>query len=277
MQGALWANTMSIISVLNDALMCQLGSRLPVIEVTFFRFFLSTLLVVPFLIFNQHRIVIRHAAWHGLRILLGGAALWLCCYSVTCMPLSQNTAIMFTEPLFFLPLAAFFLKEKVHAARWIATSVGFCGLLYLLHPTSDVFSFIALVPVVSAILFAFLDIVTKKIVHTESTLSMLFTFGLGCSVLTLPFVLSVWVMPSLYEVLFLLFLGIGANLIQVCLFLSFRAADASALAPFRYTELIFSVFFGFILFQQVPTVRVILGASVIILSTLYLIYVERNR
>lgn len=276
MQGALWANLMSIVGVINDALMCHLGSRLPVTQVTFFRFLLSTILLLPFLSFKHNRLHLQNIPLHALRVLLGAAAIGLCCYSVTCMSLSQNTAIMFTEPLFFLPLAALFLNEKVHAIRWIATGIGFCGLVYLLNPTADVFSITAIVPVVSAILFALLDIVTKKIVHHESTLSMLLTFGAGCTLISLPFTLFTWVTPTMHELLLLLMLGVGANMIQVCLFYAFRAADASALAPFRYTELIFSALFGFLLFQQVPTQRVLIGSGVIILSTLYLILMERN-
>lgn len=277
MQGALWANLMSIVSVLNDALMCQLGTRLAPTQITFARFFFSTILLLPFLSLKHKMLYPQNIPLHGIRVLLGAAAIGLCCYSVTCMPLSQNTAIMFTEPLFFLPLAALFLREKVHTIRWIATGIGFCGLLYLLNPTSDVFSITTIVPVISAILFALLDIVTKKIVHSESTLSMLFTFGLGCMMISLPFALSSWITPTWNELFLLLMLGIGGNMIQVCLFFAFRAAEASALAPFRYTELIFSTLLGFLFFQQIPTQRVLIGSVVIILSTLYLIAIERNR
>jgi S-adenosylmethionine uptake transporter len=86
-----------------------------------------------------------------------------------------------------------------------------------------------------------------------------------------------WKMPTLGELSLLFLLGTGANLIQVCLFKAFSATEASSLVPFRYTELVFAVLFGYILFSELPVLRTFIGAGIIIASTLYMSYAEMRK
>ena len=114
-------------------------------------------------------------------------------------------------------------------------------------------------------------------VTNESTTTLLFYFALGTTLAALGPAIYVWQTPTMTELFWLFCLGAGANLIQVCLFRAFAATDASSLVPFRYTELVFASFFGFVLFGELPSVMVYLGAAVIIASTLYLSYSEIRR
>jgi S-adenosylmethionine uptake transporter len=212
------------------------------------------------------------------RAIFGFVALTLCCYSVNIMPLAENTTIMFAEPLFFLPLAVFFLSEKVDVSRWSATIIGFLGLLIIVQPGTNTFRPEALIPMTAAFLFASLNVMAKKMITTkENTLTMLFYFGLGTTILCVPFLHMVWQTPTLTELFFLTLLGVGANMIQVCLFRAFNAADASSLMPFRYTEFALSAILGFLFFGQVPTLVTFLGATLIISSTFYMSYHEIKR
>ena len=113
LQGVFWILMTALSSVINDVFMCHLGTSLPVSEITFFRFFFSGLILTPFILKRGINLQTKNNKLHLYRILLGAIALWLCCYSVTCISLSENTAILFTQPLFFLPLALIFLKEKI--------------------------------------------------------------------------------------------------------------------------------------------------------------------
>ncbi len=278
-QGVFWAVMICIVSVTNDVLMRFLGERLHVVEISFFRFFFSMLSVLP-LLFMRGTFLFKTnqpAKMHVLRAILGAVALALCCYSVNIMPLSENTTIMFAEPLFFLPLAFWLLREKVDSSRWIATMVGFLGLLIILQPGTDTFRLVAFVPMTAAILFALSNIMCKKMIVDEHPLTLLFYFGLGTTLLAFVPLLFVWEMPTVHELLFLALLGIGGNLIQVCLFRAFAATDASALAPFRYVEFIVSALFGFIFFAQIPTLWVVTGAAFIIASTFYITIVETRK
>jgi len=277
-QGAFWAVMICVVSVSNDVLMRFLGYRLPVLEVVFFRFLFSLVSLIPFLLWRgRHYFYTQNPHLHVWRAVLGVGAIGAWAYSVSLMPLSENTVIMFAEPLFFMPLAVFLLREKVDMARWLATSLGFIGILIIVQPGTEAFRAVAFIPVTSAILFALLDIVAKKMVSKEHTITMLFYFSLGTTIaglIPLPFV---WETPQLGELGLLFLLGIGANLIQVCLFCAFSATDASALMPFRYVEFIFSALLGFLLFYEIPTLTTLLGTGLIIASTFYISYVETRK
>jgi S-adenosylmethionine uptake transporter len=277
-QGVFWAMMICMVSVTNDVLMRFLGERLHPFEIVFFRFFFSMIVVLPFMI--PHGLAMfktSRPAQHTVRALLGAGALTATCFSVNLMPLSENTTIMFAEPLFVLPMAVFFLKEKVDSGRWIATIIGFIGLLIIVQPGTEAFQIKALFPITAALLFALLNIQAKLMVSKEHTLTMLFYFGVGTTLaasFALPFV---WVMPTLSELFFLALLGIGANMIQVCLFRAFAATDASGLMPFRYTELLFSATFGFILFHELPALWILGGGSLIIAGNFYITWREMNK
>ena len=274
-QGAFWVILICLFSNLNDILMKGLGERLPTFEIIFFRFFFSLITLLPFMIregFSSLRM--KHPSLHGLRAIIGIVAIGASCLSVTKLPLADVTTLFFTQPLFFLPLALLLLKERVPYQRALATLVGFIGVLIIIQPHPSTVNLWSLVPIFGAFLFAVLDVLTKKMISQESYLSLLFSFSLGTTLAGLIPAFFVWVTPTSQELFFLFCLGAGANLIQICLFQAFSSIQASALAPFRYVELIFSVCFGFLLFAEVPHLMTLLGAILIIMGTLLNTYQE---
>lgn len=278
LQGSFWAVMICVVSVSNDILMRFLGERLHVTEIIFFRFLFSMVTVVPLMISRGLSLFkTNYPHLHVFRAILGIGAIGACCYAVNIMPLSENTTIMFSQPLFFLPLAVLLLKEKVDAPRWIATLIGFSGLLLIVQPGAGTFNMVALVPMAAAFQFALLDILAKKMVATENTYSMLFYFAFGTTLGALIPAILFWKTPTLQELGLLILLGIGANLIQVCLIRAFSATDASALMPFRYVELIFSSLFGFLLFSEIPLRPILEGAALIIAGTFYISYYEAKK
>lgn len=277
-QGVFWAIMICLVSVTNDIFMRFLGERLPILEIVFFRFFFSLLSLAPFFALkNKNYFYTKNPGLHFWRAILGVGAIGATCFAVNNMPLSSNTVIMFTEPLFFLPCALIFLHEKVDMPRWLATFVGFLGILVIIKPGTVDFRLVSLVSVAAAVQFALLDVVAKKMVDKENTVTMLFYFSLGTTLaglIPLPFI---WMTPTWTELSLLFLLGIGANLIQVCLFRAFSATDASALMPFRYVEFIFSAFFGFLLFKEIPGMATLMGTALIIASTFYISFIETRK
>ena len=252
-----------------------MGTRLDGMEISFFRFLFSMLTVLPFMItkgWSSFKTV--NPSMHWWRAIVGVAAIALFTYGLIFVPLAEVTVFSFTQPLFFMPLAILFLREKVSLGRWIAVILGFAGILVMIDPGSPSFNIYVFLPMGAALLFAVLDLMAKKMVSNESTLTMLFYFALGTTIAGLIPALMVWQTPNLRELLWLFALGAGANLIQVCLFKAFSATEASSLAPFRYVELVFSVFFGFMLFSESVKMKTLLGAAIIIGSTLYMSYFE---
>jgi S-adenosylmethionine uptake transporter len=278
LQGVFWALMICLVSSTNDVLMRFLGERLHVVQIVFFRFLFSALTVLPLMLRHEKNLFkTDQPKTHALRAIVGALALGLCCLSVNIMPLAENTAVMFCEPLFFLPMAYFLLKEKVDRNRWIATFMGFIGLLIIIQPGMDSFRREAFVPMIAAMLFAYLCVMAKRMITTEHTLTLLFYFGVGTTIFAGLFLPFFWITPTLHELIFLCLLGVGANLIQVCLFRAYASTDASALAPFRYTEFLFASTFGFLFFGQVPELSIILGAGVIGLSAFYISIMETRK
>lgn len=277
-QGAFWAIMITLVSVSNDVLMRLLGNGLDVIQIFFFRFFFGMLAAIPLMLSHGGSILRTSRPWmHFWRAILGVGAIGSACYSVNLLPLSDNTIIMSSQPFFFLPLAVIFLSEKVDLSRWIAILIGFVGLLIMFQPGTESLRLVALVPIAAALLFAMSDVVAKKMVATENTHSMLFYFAVGTTLITLIPAILVWKTPSWYELGMLALLGIGGNLIQVCMIRAFSAADASALSPFRYVEFIFSGLFGFMFFMEIPTLVTVAGAAFIIAGTAYISYYETKK
>lgn len=264
---------------MNDILAKCVGSRLPGIEVAFFRFFFSTLVLLPFmLVRGKDAFVTHYPGVQFIRSLLLVLAVAPWCYGVAALPLTLATTLAFTVPIFVLPLAKIFLKEHVGWQRWFATLFGFTGIVVALHPTGDAFNPMALMLVGSTIMFASLDIINKKLlIEDESLLCMLFYSALGTAILGFIPALLTWQTPTLGELFFLLLLGCGGSLILFCLLKAFAAAEVSALAPFKYFELVLSAIFGLIIFQEFPTASTLLGAAIIVPSTLYIAFYETRQ
>ncbi|MDR1391176.1 MAG: DMT family transporter [Holosporales bacterium] len=271
-QGIFWAIMIYLVGAINDVLMKFLGDRLHTIEIVFFRFLFSGIAVlIPMFYSKTNLFKSAIHSWHFLRGALGAISLTFCCFSVNTMPLAENTIILFSETLFMLPLAIIFLKEKIGGKVFLATAIGFLGLIVMFKPNADNINIIAIIPTLAAAIFAVMNIMIKKMVDSkEHTLTMLFYFGLYTTILSGFVVPFYWTTPNLSELVLILLLGVGANLIQFFIFLAYKATTASNVNPVRYVELPFAILFGFIFFGQVPETTALFGSFLIIFGTLLL-------
>lgn len=276
--GVFWAIMISLCSATNDVFAKLMGERLHSFEVIFFRFFFSLITLIPFMVGKGGGIFKTSALkFHLSRGILGFAAMTAWSLALIFLPLAEVSTLFLTTPLFFLPLAFILLREHVTIQRWIATLMGFVGILIIIHPTNGDWNLYALIPLAGALLFALMDVLNKKMVATESTFTLLFYFALVTTVISIIPMLTQWQTPTLKELACLAFLGVGANLIQVCIFNAFSATEASALAPFRYVELLFAAAFGFMLFGELPSTYILYGAPFIIGATFYISYFESRQ
>ena len=276
--GVLWFVLSLIISIFNDVFMKHLGNNLHSIEITFFRFLFGTLSLLPVMLcvgkksFKTSRIGIHF--FRGA-LLFAGIALW--CYGLSIVPLAMATTLNFTIPLITLVLAIFFLREKVGWVRWVATVVGFLGVIIVIEPNSANFNVLSLLILLSAGMFAGLDIMNKKFVVKESMLAMLFYTALLTMFFAAIPTIVVWKAPTMRELSILLCVGCSANLLLYCLLKGFSYVDASALAPFRYVELMLSAGLGFLVFAEIPSKSTILGSAIIVPSTFLVVWMETRR
>lgn len=279
LQGIFWMIMVCAISNMNDVLTKCVGCRLSGFEVAFFRFFFSTLWLLPFMLAQgKGSFLTKYPGVNFIRALLLVLAVAPWCYGVAALPLTLATTLSFTVPFFVLPLAKIFLKEHVGWQRCGATLFGFLGMVISLNPSSGGFDPMALALIASAVMFAALDIINKKLLtQDESLLSMLFYSALGTAVLGLVPALLTWETPTLQELGFLALLGGGGSLILFCLLKAFAAAEVSALQPFKYFEFVLSAIFGFLIFHEFPTTSTLLGTLIIVPSTLYLAFFETRQ
>lgn len=283
LQGVFWIVLVSIISNTNDICMRLLGERLPATQVVFCRFsFAACMMFAIMLHLGKQTFATARPMLHLVRALVGFLAVTLWCHGVTLAPLAIAATMALTVPIFVLILAYWFLHEVIGWQRLLATLLGFLGILIIALPGQynlglQNLNYAAMALVGSALLFAVSDILNKAMVKHEGMHAMLFYFALGTSLAgSIPAWYS-WISPTAMEWCMLGLLGIGGNAILFCLLKAFSAADISALAPYRYLELIFATAFGYLLFNEIPKVNTFVGASIIVFATLAISYYEINK
>ncbi|MDR3187461.1 MAG: DMT family transporter [Holosporaceae bacterium] len=279
-RGVFFLFLMMGVSCFCDIIAKFMGQRLDAMEVIFFRFFFGLVTLLPFMATRGMKIFrTKQLGFNVIRGVLGALSFFLYTYSVIHIPLAEVVTILWTIPLFGLVLSIFFLGESVPLMRWAATLIGFLGLSFITLYDSGASVSVRLLyaaPIASSLLFAVQDVMIKKIVDQEDRVTMLLYFALVASLLTLVPMLFVWKTPTAFEATMLLLLGFNGNLMQYLIFKAFSATDLSALAPYRYVEFLFSSFFGFVFFAEIPGLNVLIGALILVPSTLYLAYTENQ-
>jgi len=205
---------------------------------------------------------------------LGAAGLFFT--SMKYLELAEATALVFVAPVFVTALSAVLFREKVGWRRWSAVLIGFFGVLIVVRPGTGTFQAASLLPVATAFLYAWLMIGARWVDARESVWTlMLYLVGAGAllSALVQPFV---WVEPRPEDMwLFLgvaLFGTIGITLITQ----AFRLAPAPVVAPLEYSALIWATAFGWLIWGEIPDLVTYLGAVVIILSGVFIVFRERQ-
>jgi drug/metabolite transporter (DMT)-like permease len=193
------------------------------------------------------------------------------------LPIAEASATGFVSPLFVTALSIIFLGEKVGLRRWIATALGLLGVIIILRPGTGAFHPAAFFPLVSALAWACTLIMTRMMSGSERAVTtMTYSSIAGVCILStlVPFV---WVAPTWHDILFGVFIGVASTAGQWIVVLAFRYADASVLAPFSYTQLLWVSILGFLVFGEVPDIWTITGAAFIVASGLYTAHRERVR
>jgi S-adenosylmethionine uptake transporter len=270
-----WFILSIFLSHISDVMAKYLGDDLHHSQITFMRFGISLVLLLPFC--RQHHLLrMTSHEWsvHLLRggLLFLGTLIWF--QGLAYVPLASATAIGFSIPFYTFLLAALLLGERLDRTRSTMTLIGFLGVCVILQPTGSDFEWRSLILVVATFLYALLDVLNKKFSTRLAPLNMLFYSSLFGSLFSvLPAVMH-WSTPSAFQLLLLTALGTTANLILYCMLRAFRLCAASALTPFRYVELILSVFFGWLVFGETPPLQTYIGAATILGSMLALSYFE---
>ncbi len=187
------------------------------------------------------------------------------------LPLADCVVILFVSPLLVTILAAPLLGEIVDKHRWIAVIIGFIGVTVVMRPGFTIFNWVSILPLITALLYAGVQISTRILGRTDAALTtLLYSSACGAIICTIG-VLFFWVTPSLPQWFLLGWLGFLGAVGHYLMIKAYGLAPASLLAPFDYTTLIWATLLGFFLFGDLPDTMTVLGALIIISSGLYLI------
>ena len=268
------------------ALIKATALEVPTGQQVFFRAFFSLLVVIGWLMargdfFNALRTsnIFGHM-WRGLA---GAAAMSLRFFALGVLTFPEVAALGFTTPLILTVLAALILGETVRAFRLTTVALGFVGVLIVLWPTFDVNGDRSTLELIgagailgSAALAALAQIFVRRLVATEGTVQIVFYFSLLITLLSLLSLPFGWVLPSFDATMMLMTAGLIGGVGQICLTAAYRNAPASVVAPFDYTSMLLALVIAYFWFAEVPTSWTILGASVIIVSGVVIIYREQR-
>ena len=186
------------------------------------------------------------------------------------MPLAEGSAISFTAPLLLMALSVPLLRERVDGPAWIAVWLGFAGVLLIIRPGTGVFTWVALLPLGTALCNAIYQILTRKLSGIDSTLTTLFYGGLVGAVImsfVLPFY---WTTPqSLFHAFLYVLLGVLGGIGHFILIKAFDHAPASLLAPFIYVQVVAVLILGYLVFDSFPDSWSLAGMAIIVASGIF--------
>ena len=217
--------------------------------------------------------------WRGI---LGTTAMAMMFAGLGLLPLPEVTALSYAAPLLTVVFAAVFLREKVGIYRFGAVALGMIGVLTVLSPrltgaaAAEGMALGAVLVLLGAICVALVNIYLRKLVQSEQISAIVFYFSITAtclSLLTLPFG---WQIPTGVELLMLILAGVIGGLAQIFMTSAYRFADASVIAPFDYASILFALIIGYAIFDEVPTVTVLIGAALVIAAGCVVILRERQ-
>ncbi len=254
----------------SDVTAKYLSATLPSIEIAWIRFLVFALIMSPAMVPGSPLYALRSQR-PGLQAMRGVALLGSSLFFISglrFLPIAEASATGFVAPLFVTALSIVFLGETVGVRRWLATAVGLIGVLIILRPGTGAFHPAAFFPIVSALAWACTLIMTRMMSGRDHAITtMTYSSIVGVCILS-ALVRFVWVAPSWHDILFGIFIGLASTAGQWIVVLAFRYADASVLAPFSYTQLLWVSILGFVIFGEMPDIWTVTGAVFIVGSGL---------
>ena len=208
---------------------------------------------------------------HFFRCFAGIIALIAIVVALRELPLAIVVSLSYAAPLFITVLSIFLLSEKVGIFRWIAVLIGFVGVLVISEPGFNEVNYLYILPIIFCIGMAFVTITIRKLSTSEPVwlISIFFTLTITfVSLFTIPFG---WVLPDFKDFILLALIGVtggGANLL---LTQSYKLSEVSLVAPLKYLSLIFAILFGYLIWDEIPSYKNLVGAALVIAASLIIL------
>ena len=261
-----------IILPIMDGFAKFLSSDLPVLQITWARYFFTVIFTLPIMFFffkkslvwtNQPKLQLIR----GLILLFANICFF---YSISVISLAKALTLAFIAPLIVTAFSPIFLGERVGFRRWSAVILGFVGSLVVIRPGILEINLASLAALATGVLYGFYLLITRKLSSSDNPLLTLLLTGIVGALIISIIIPFLWVKPSLVQWSMMAAIGIFASIGHFFLILSLKYADASKLAPFSYFEIVTNIAIGYHFFNDFPDNWTFLGLFIIILSGIYI-------
>ena len=242
----------------------------PLGQVLFFRGFFG--LVFYFFVIPKDRIhnfyYTKRAGLHFLRCFFGLIALIAIFIALRSLPLATVVSISFAAPIFTTIFSIFFLSEKVGFFRWLAVFIGFLGIIIITEPGFSSLNVYYIFPIIFCLGLSYVAIAIRQLSTTEPVWLISLNFSAAITLVsffTIPFG---WIMPNLEDLILLSLVGLFGGVANLWLSQSYKFSEVSLVTPLKYLALVFGIFFGYFIWDEVPTLKTLIGAMFVIISSL---------
>ena len=255
-----------------DGFAKYLSSDLPVLQITWARYFFTVAFTLPIMFFFFRKNLVwtdkpKLQLIRGLILLTANVCFF---YSISIISLAKALTLAFIAPLIVTVFSPIFLGEKVGFRRWSAVIIGFIGSMVVIRPGFVEINLASLAALGTGVMYGFYLIITRKLSSSDNPLlTLLLTGVVGAIIISfvMPFV---WVKPTLNQWSMMAAIGIFACIGHLFIILSLKYADASKLAPFSYFEIVTNIVIGYYFFSDFPDKWTFIGLFIIILSGVYI-------
>ena len=254
-------------------LIVKWSEHYPLGQVLFFRGFFGV--VIYFFIMPRDRIknfyLTKRVGLHFLRCLFGLIALIAIFIALRNLPLATVVSISFAAPIFTTIFSVFFLSEKVGFFRWLAVSIGFVGIIVITEPGFGALNIYYIYPIIFCLGLSYVAIAIKQLSTTEPVWLIALNFSIVitlASLFTIPFG---WIMPSTQDLVLLCMIGFLGGFANLWLSQSFKLSEVSLVSPLKYLALVFGIIFGYLIWDEIPTTKTLLGAVLVVASSLIIL------
>lgn len=264
--------------VINDTMMKATSAELPLGEIIVLRGLMSCAIMAPIVIVNYglSSVVRVYSRALFLRNLAEIGAVFCFLTALFQLPMANVSGVLQAVPLTITAAAALFLGEPVGWRRWTASAVGLLGVLLIIQPGTTEFSIYYLAAIGTVACVAVRDLATRFIVKSAPSLSITFVTSIVVMLFGAALGLAEdWKAPSREAVIRLAAASVFVLVGYYSLIEAMRTAEISAVAPFRYTVVLWAMLLGYLVFDEVPSVLTIVGSLIVISAGIYTLHRER--
>ena len=242
----------------------------PLGEVLFFRGFFGILFY--FFIIPKQRVknfyYTKRAGLHFLRCVFGLIALIAIFIALRNLPLATVVSISFAAPIFTTIFSIFFLSEKVGFYRWLAVFVGFFGIIIITEPGFSSLNIYYIYPIIFCLGLSYVAIAIRQLSTTEPVWLISLNFSAAITIVSLFTIPFGWIMPNVQDLFLLSLIGIFGGVANLWLSQSYKFSEVSLVTPLKYLALVFAIIFGYFIWDEVPTIKTLSGALLVVISSI---------